>query len=70
MDLIAPAGKVDAGDAGIGSAGNLNVAAQQVVGLDNIQVGGTSTRRSCRNQQSWRVAVGRIGSCVQRVRGR
>ena len=43
VDLIAPAGKVDAGDAGIGSAGNLNVAAQQVVGLDNIQVGGTST---------------------------
>jgi filamentous hemagglutinin len=43
VDLIAPAGVVDAGDAGIGSAGNLNVAAQQVVGLDNIQVGGTST---------------------------
>ncbi|MES1263599.1 MAG: filamentous hemagglutinin family protein, partial [Peristeroidobacter soli] len=43
VDLIAPSGIVDAGDAGIGSAGNLNVAAQQVVGLDNIQVGGTST---------------------------
>jgi hypothetical protein len=43
VSLMAPAGIVDAGDAGIGSAGNLNVAAQQVVGLDNIQVGGTST---------------------------
>jgi filamentous hemagglutinin len=43
VDLIAPAGIVNAGDAGIGAAGNLNVAAQQVVGLDNIQVGGTST---------------------------
>ncbi len=43
VDLIAPAGIVDAGDAGIGAAGNLNVAAQQVVGLDNIQVGGAST---------------------------
>jgi hypothetical protein len=43
VDLIAPAGIVNAGDAGIGSAGNLNVAAQQVVGLDNIQVGGAST---------------------------
>lgn len=42
VDLIAPAGSVNAGDAGIGSAGNLNVAAQQVVGLDNIQVGGSS----------------------------
>jgi hypothetical protein len=43
VDLIAPAGIVNAGDAGIGAAGNLNVAAQQVVGLDNIQVGGAST---------------------------
>jgi hypothetical protein len=43
VNLLAPAGIVNAGDAGIGSAGNLNVAAQQVVGLDNIQVGGAST---------------------------
>lgn len=43
VDLIAPQGIVNAGDAGIGSAGNLNIAAQQVVGLDNIQVGGVST---------------------------
>jgi hypothetical protein len=43
VDLIAPSGTVNAGDAGIGSAGNLNIAAQQVVGLDNIQVGGLST---------------------------
>ncbi|HTU66636.1 MAG TPA: filamentous hemagglutinin family protein [Steroidobacteraceae bacterium] len=43
VNLIAPSGIVNAGDAGIGSAGNLNVAAQQVVGLDNIQVGGAST---------------------------
>jgi hypothetical protein len=43
VDLIAPAGFVNAGDAGIGSSGNLNIAAQSVVGLDNIQVGGAST---------------------------
>ena len=43
VDLIAPSGFVNAGDAGIGSAGNLNIAAQSVIGLDNIQVGGTST---------------------------
>jgi filamentous hemagglutinin len=43
VDLIAPQGIVNAGDAGIGSAGNLNIAAAQVVGLDNIQVGGVST---------------------------
>jgi filamentous hemagglutinin family protein len=43
VDLIAPSGFVNAGDAGIGSAGNLNIAAQHVIGLDNIQVGGAST---------------------------
>jgi len=43
VSLMAPAGFVNAGDAGIGSAGNLNIAAQSVIGLDNIQVGGTST---------------------------
>ncbi len=43
VDLIAPQGTVNAGDAGIGAAGNLNIAAQQVIGLDNIQFGGTAT---------------------------
>lgn len=43
VDLIAPAGFVNAGDAGIGSAGNLNIAAVRVIGVDNIQVGGTAT---------------------------
>ncbi|MBN8281015.1 MAG: filamentous hemagglutinin family protein, partial [Gammaproteobacteria bacterium] len=43
VDLVAPTGTVNAGDAGIGAAGNLNIAAPQVVGLDNIQVGGLST---------------------------
>lgn len=43
VDLIAPNGEVNAGDAGIGAAGNLNIAALRVVGADNIQVGGIST---------------------------
>ncbi len=43
VDLIAPTGEVNAGDAGIGAAGNLNIAALRVVGADNIQVGGLST---------------------------
>ena len=41
--LIAPNGEVNAGDAGIRSAGNLLIAAQRVVGADNIQVGGVAT---------------------------
>ena len=41
--LIAPTGAVNAGDAGIRSSGNLLVAAQRVVGADNISVGGASS---------------------------
>jgi filamentous hemagglutinin family protein len=43
VDLDAPVGYVNAGDAGIGSAGNLNIAAEKVIGVDNIQVSGTAT---------------------------
>ncbi|NIE85185.1 MULTISPECIES: filamentous haemagglutinin family protein [unclassified Burkholderia] len=42
INLIAPRGTVDAGDAGI-RAGNLNVAALHVLNADNIQVTGKST---------------------------
>ena len=45
LDLIAPRGEVNAGDAGIRVAGDLNIAALRVVGVDNIQIsgGGTAT---------------------------
>jgi filamentous hemagglutinin len=43
VNLIAPEGTVNAGDAGIGAAGNINIAAQQVLGVSNIQFGGTAT---------------------------
>ncbi len=42
VDLIAPAGTVDAGDAGIRVTGNLNISAVQVLNAGNISVGGTS----------------------------
>jgi filamentous hemagglutinin len=42
IDLIAPEGVVDAGDAGIRSIGNLNIAATLVLNADNISIGGTS----------------------------
>jgi hypothetical protein len=42
VDLIAPKGTVDAGDAGIQATGNLNIAAVQVLNADNILVAGTS----------------------------
>ncbi|WP_041432862.1 filamentous haemagglutinin family protein [Thiobacillus denitrificans] len=41
VNLIAPKGTVNAGDAGI-RAGNLNIAAQVVLGADNISVSGNS----------------------------
>ena len=43
VDLDAPVGTVDAGDAGIGAAGNINIAAAHVIGVDNINFGGTAT---------------------------
>ena len=43
VNLIAPKGDVNAGDAGIRVAGNLNIAAVQVIGAANITVAGTAT---------------------------
>ncbi|RYD47109.1 MAG: hypothetical protein EOP85_06095, partial [Verrucomicrobiaceae bacterium] len=43
VDLIAPEGTVDAGDAGIRVSGNLNIAANQVLNAANISVSGSST---------------------------
>jgi hypothetical protein len=43
VNLIAPVGAVNAGDAGIGAAGNINLAAAIVTGASNINFGGTAT---------------------------
>ncbi len=42
INLVAPLGTVDAGEAGIRVSGNLNIAAAHVVNAANIQVQGTS----------------------------
>ncbi len=43
VDLIAPKGAIDAGDAGIRSSGNLNIAANIVKNAENIQVSGSTS---------------------------
>ncbi|MGJ7543229.1 filamentous haemagglutinin family protein [Variovorax sp. LT1R16] len=43
VDLVAPKGTINAGDAGIRVASNLNIAALQVFNADNIQVEGEAT---------------------------
>ena len=43
VNLIAPTGSVNAGDAGIGAAGNINIAAVTVTGASNINFGGSAT---------------------------
>ena len=43
VDLIAPTGIIDAGDAGIRVTGNINLAATAVVNASNISVGGSSS---------------------------
>lgn len=42
VDLYAPSGEINAGDAGIGAAGNIFLGALVVRGADNINFGGTS----------------------------
>ena len=42
VDLIAVSGIIDAGDAGIRSSGNLNLAATKILNADNIAVSGLS----------------------------
>ena len=42
IDLIAPSGVIDAGDAGIRASGNLHLAATKILNADNIAVGGIS----------------------------
>lgn len=43
IDLIAPVGAVDAGDAGIRATGNLNIAASVVLNAGNIQASGSTS---------------------------
>lgn len=43
VDLIAPEGTIDAGEAGIRSSGSVNVAALQVLNADNIKAQGEAT---------------------------
>ncbi|WP_165421159.1 filamentous haemagglutinin family protein [Bradyrhizobium sp. Leo170] len=43
IDLIAPLGTIDAGEAGIRVSGNVNLAALQIINAGNIQVQGSST---------------------------
>ncbi len=43
VDLIAPTGTIDAGDAGIRASGNISVAALHIVNATNIQSGGTTS---------------------------
>jgi hypothetical protein len=43
VDLIAPLGTVDAGDAGIRASGNLTIAAKAVLNASNIAVGGATS---------------------------
>jgi hypothetical protein len=43
VDLIAPNGAIDAGDAGIRSTGNLNLAATRILNANNISAGGSTS---------------------------
>lgn len=40
VDLFAPYGEINAGEAGIRSEGNINLGASSIIGLDNVRAGG------------------------------
>ncbi len=67
VDLIAPDGNVNAGDAGIGSAGNLTIAAQHVLGADNIQVGGVSSGVPVVDSGSFASSLSGVGNLANSV---
>jgi hypothetical protein len=64
VDLIAPRGEINAGEAPIRAAGNINIAAERVVGADNIQVGGASTGVSLQAAPSISAGIASTGSSV------
>ena len=43
VNLFAPYGEINAGEAGIRSAGNVNLGARVIIGADNISAGGVTT---------------------------
>ncbi len=57
VDLIAPAGTIDAGDAGIRSTGKLNVAAQQILNASNISASGGSTGTPATSTPSVNISI-------------
>ena len=67
VDLIAPDGNVNAGDAGIGSAGNLTIAAQHMLGADNIQVGGVSSGVPVVDSGSFAASLSGVGNVANSV---
>jgi filamentous hemagglutinin len=62
VSLVAPKGEVNAGDAGIRAGGNLTIAAERVVGADNIQVGGVSTGVPVADTSSLGASLGGLGN--------
>lgn len=65
VDLIAPEGVVNAGDAGIGSAGNITIAAVEVRGAGNIDIGGKASGVPTVDTGGLGAAVGNVGSSSQ-----
>ncbi len=68
VDLIAPNGFIDAGDAGIRASGNINVAAVQILNANNISAGGKTSgtpTTSTPNVSATSAASSAAGSATQ-----
>lgn len=60
VDLFAPYGEINAGEAGIRSAGNINLGARVIVGADNISAGGVTTGVPTADTSGLSLSVGGI----------
>jgi hypothetical protein len=67
IDLFAPAGIVNAGEAGIGAAGNITIGATQVIGADNISFGGVSVGVPVSDSGAGAAALAGISSVASSV---
>lgn len=67
VDLIAPLGEVNAGDAGIDSSGKVYINADRVVGADNITAGGGITGVPVADTGSLAAGLTGVGNVAQSV---
>jgi len=64
VDLFAPYGEINAGEAGIRSAGNINLGARVIIGGDNITAGGVTSGAPVADTSGLSLSVGGVSDAA------